>query len=75
MLCGFDTVQALCPRVYELADSYGLAAGMLDFLAGAFRSAGYDVTLCPSPLFPERTEHLLVPELGAGPTAGCGWTP
>ncbi len=64
MLCGFDTVQALCPRVYELADSYGLAAGMLDFLAGAFRSAGYDVTLCPSPLFPERTEHLLVPELG-----------
>ncbi|MEL4860990.1 hypothetical protein AAEU42_07060 [Pseudoflavonifractor phocaeensis] len=61
--CNFETVDALCRRVYELSDSYGLASGMLTALAAGCMSAGYDVILCPSPLFPERAEHLLVPEL------------
>ncbi len=62
--CRFDTADALCHRVYELSDSYGLAAGMLTALAAGAMSAGYDVILCPSPLFPDRAEHLLIPELG-----------
>ena len=61
--CRFDTVDALCRKVYELRDSYGLAAGMLTALAAGCMSAGYDVILCPSPLFPDRAEHLLIPEL------------
>lgn len=61
--CRFDTAQALCHRVYEFADSYGLSSGMLTALAAGAMSAGYDVILCPSPLFPDRAEHLLIPEL------------
>lgn len=61
--CRFETVDALCHRVYELADTYGLGAGMLTALAAGAMTAGYDVILCPSPLFPDRAEHLLIPEL------------
>ena len=64
--CRFETVDALCRKVYELQDAYGLGAGMLTALAAGCMSAGYDVILCPSPLFPDRAEHLLVPELGLG---------
>ena len=61
--CRFETVEALCRRVYELSDSYGLGAGMLTALAAGAMAAGYDVILCPSPLFPDRAEHLLIPAL------------
>lgn len=63
VLCRFDTVDALCHKVYELRDSYGLGAGMLTALAAGAMAAGYDVILCPSPLFPDRCEHLLIPQL------------
>lgn len=63
ILCRFDTVDALCHKVYELRDTYGLGAGMLTALAAGAMGAGYDVILCPSPLFPDRAEHLLIPEL------------
>ena len=36
---------------------------MLTALASGAMSAGYDVILSPAPLFPERAEHLLIPEL------------
>jgi len=61
-ICRFDTADTLCRRVYELSDSWGLGSGMLTALASGAMSAGYDVILCPSPLFPERAEHLLIPE-------------
>ena len=64
--CRFETVNALCRRVYELQDAYGLGAGMPTALAAGCMSAGYDVILCPSPLFPDRAEHLIVPELSLG---------
>ncbi len=63
-VCRFDTVDALCRKVYELADSYGLGAGMLEELCAGAVAAGYDVIRCPSPLFPDRPEHLLIPALG-----------
>ena len=62
-LCLFDTADALCRRVYELSDPYGLAHPMLARLAEGVLAAGHDAILCPSPLYPERLEHLLVPEL------------
>jgi len=64
--CLFGTVDALCRKVYELQDAYGLGAGMLTTLAAGCMSAGYDVILCPSPLFPDRAQHLIVPELSLG---------
>lgn len=64
--CRFDTAEALCPKIYELNDSYGLGAGMLTALCAGAMAAGYDAILCPSPLFPDRAEHLLIPGLGLG---------
>lgn len=64
--CRFDTADAFCSKVYELCDTYGLGAGMLTALAAGAMGAGYDVILCPCPLFPDRAEHLIIPELGLG---------
>ena len=50
-------------RVYELADTYGLAHSMLTHLAAGALASGHDVIVCPSPLFPDRMEHLLIPSL------------
>ena len=86
-LCGYDTAYALCGRIYELADTCGLAHVMLTHLAAGVMAAGYDVIVCPSPLAPDRMEHLLVPARSVGfisptppppssaPTAASGWTP
>ena len=52
VLCQFETVDALCKRVYELADTYGLAHSMLTHLAAGALASGHDVIVCPSPLFP-----------------------
>ena len=58
-----DTVTSLCKRIYELSDSWGLAHGMLVQLSAGAMAAGHDVILCPSPLCPDRLEHLLIPAL------------
>jgi len=60
----FSTAQAQCSRIYELADSYGLAHPMLTYLLTGITAAGCDVVACPSPMFPDRLEHLIVPQLG-----------
>ena len=49
VLCQFETVDALCKRVYELADTYGLAHSMLTHLAAGALASGHDVIVCPSP--------------------------
>ncbi|MBE6973459.1 MAG: hypothetical protein E7440_06235 [Ruminococcaceae bacterium] len=59
----FPTAQAQCSRIYELADSYGLCHPMLTCLLSGITAAGYDVVACPSPMAPDRLEHLLVPQL------------
>lgn len=63
-LCRFDTVEALCPRVYALADSYGLAATALARLCDAAAEAGYDVLACPNPDRPAELHHVLLPAAG-----------
>ena len=60
----FETVQAQCSKIYELSDSYGLSHSMLTHLLTGITAAGYDVVACPSPMAPERLEHLIVPQLG-----------
>lgn len=64
VLCNFDTVDAQCSKVYELCDSYGLGNSLLTCLAAGAVAVGHDVVACPSPLFPGRMEHLLIPDLG-----------
>jgi hypothetical protein len=60
----FDTVETLCPKVYQLYDTYGLAAPMLERLRAAAAARGFRVTVCPDPDHIDRVQHLLVPELG-----------
>lgn len=60
----FDSVTALCPKVYQLQDSFGLAAPMLDRLRAAARARNFRSIACPDPEYPDRLQHLLLPELG-----------
>lgn len=60
----FDSVDALCPRVYELADSWELAGPGLARLHAAAVEKGWDTVVCLSPEEPDRIEHLLIPGLG-----------
>ncbi|NCB62386.1 MAG: hypothetical protein EOM52_02045 [Clostridia bacterium] len=63
LLCLFETADVQCKRVYELSDSYGLAHIMLSVLLSGVTAAGHDVIACPSPMDPDRLEHLLIPSL------------
>lgn len=63
----YETLQNLCPRIYALEDEYGAASELL--LAQLRRralEAGLDIITCPCPLFPQKIDHLLIPELGLG---------
>ncbi len=62
----FDSVQALCPKIYQLQDAYGLAAPMLQRLHAAAAARGFSAIVCPDPEHVERIQHLLLPELGLG---------
>lgn len=62
----FDSVEALCSKVYELDDSFGLAAEMLEKTCIDAAAKGWDVIACLSPAEPARVEHLLIPGLTLG---------
>ena len=62
----FDTVDRLCKRVYELSDTYGLGHLMLTHLLAGAVAAGHNVIACPSPMAPDRLEHVLIPDLSLG---------
>lgn len=69
-VCLFETVDKLCKRVYELADSYGLSHLLLEELLGAAVERGHDVVVCPDPMAPNRLQHLLLPEVGVAFVSG-----
>ena len=62
----FDTVDALCPRVYEFEDNYGLAGELFDLLRHTAEEKGWNTVACLCPEAPDRIEHLLIPGLGLG---------
>ena len=62
----FDTVEQLCPRVWAIQDTYGLAGPMLELLAEAAEKHGWTSIHCPDPEHPEKLHHLILPELGIG---------
>ncbi len=59
----YDTVKALCKRVCVIDNEFGFAPLMLRQILDCALKSGYKVILCLSPLYPERAEHLLIPEL------------
>ncbi|MBR3289686.1 MAG: hypothetical protein IKI63_02785 [Clostridia bacterium] len=59
------TALALCPRVFVLDDEHGVAAPVyLETVRAKAVERGVPLYACPSPLFPEQLEHLLLPTLG-----------
>jgi len=67
----FDSVEALCPKVYEFADTWELAGPALSRLRAAAAEKGWDAIVCPSPEDPGRIEHLLIPGLGLAFVTSC----
>lgn len=59
----WETVEAQAARVYELADSYGLAHHMLNPILTAALAAGHRAVACPDPMAPDRLAHLIFPGL------------
>ncbi len=56
-----EGISGFCSRIYVLENRYGLAGSVLGEIASA--ANGYDVIVCRSPLEPEKTSHLIIPEL------------
>lgn len=63
LLCQWESILESCRKVYKLEDSCGLSHRFLAPLLTAALSSGYDAVVCPSPMDPERMEHLLFPAL------------
>ena len=63
-LCRFDTVDALCPRVYEFCDSAGLGNGALHRICDTAAAGGEQVIACLDPDRPEELQHVLLPQRG-----------
>ncbi|MGM9521093.1 MAG: hypothetical protein ACI3VB_01270 [Oscillospiraceae bacterium] len=59
----YDTIPELAERVYVLDNDLGLAHFVVEAVASASEEQGWDVIRCQSPLFPDITEHLIIPEL------------
>ncbi len=66
----YETLQALCPRIYSIEDDHGAASALLlSELARQAEKRGIEGIVCPCPLFPEDgPEHLLFPSIGVGLT-------
>ena len=74
----WDTIRALCGRIYVLQDSERAAGTFLQQLAGAAAERGWDCLVGDSPLLPGTPEHLLIPALGLAfvsstPLSPCPW--
>lgn len=61
-----ETLAKLCPKIFALDNTLGLAHPFLSRLADIALARGYDVILCPDPLEPENIEAVLLPEAGLG---------
>ena len=60
----FDSVRTLCPKVYELADSFELSVPYLSLAHTAAVERGWDTIVCLNPEAPTQIQHLLIPGLG-----------
>lgn len=62
----YDTVNTICDKVFALDDELGLADGYLRTLLEQAGARSLDTIACHDPLYPERLEALLIPELKLG---------
>ena len=57
-------IEKLCKLIYQFDNGFGGAPAALDYAAHGAMLRGADVILCPSPLDPEKTEAVLLPQSG-----------
>ena len=62
----YGTVDTLCDRLFALDDELGLADTYLKTLLEEARTRSLDTIACHDPLYPDRLEALLIPELKLG---------
>lgn len=62
----WETVAAMCERVFTLDNELGLAPVFLDTILEAAAERNLDVVLCPNSLCPEIPEALLLPACSLG---------
>ena len=68
----WDTVSSQAERVYELADSHGMAHYLLSPILAAALAAGHDAVACPDPMAPDRLAHLILPGLSLAFVSSSG---
>ena len=68
MLCLYETMTALCPRIFVLEGAAGAAQRLMQLLRQRAAQAGLLTVACPCALRPECIEHLLLPAVGAAVT-------
>ena len=75
LIVHYDTLQALCPRIYAIEDEYGAVSRRLMMrIADRAEKAGIRAFSCHCPLAPhDKLEHLLFPEIGVGFTVSNSW--
>ena len=71
----YETLQALCPRIYAIEDEYGAVSRVfMQEIRRKALEAGLDIITCACPLFPhDKVEHILIPSIGVGFTASNTW--
>ena len=58
-----DTVTSLASRIIGISDSCGeLSSRLTERIGEAAITRGFDVIFCPSPLYPDTAEHIIIPE-------------
>lgn len=65
-LCLEDSIKMLCKQTYLVDDLCGMSEYYLRSAAAEALKQGRDVIICPSPLCPERTDAVLIPECSLG---------
>lgn len=59
----FDAKKSSFARTFVIEDTYGIGHFLLVPILKAAENAGFSCIACQNPLKPERTEHLIIPEL------------
>jgi len=59
----YETAEKLAETVYAVDNTCGLAPLLISDIAGEALRLGQSAVVCPSPMDPEHTEHLILPEL------------
>ena len=59
----YGSITALANRIYDVQDSWGLAAPMLEDIAWDAVRKGYEVYACMCPIDPSRVLHVVIPQL------------